>query len=391
MSDITPELKAIQDGIAALETTLAKKQDARIEEKMNGFHLPAVDKKMQDMEGQLAKLEGELKDAHKQMLDMATKAGRMGEGEEVKSAGQAFTDSAAYKNRQDAAGNVRIKVEMKALLGTTASVGSTVRPQRLPFYQGPQEPHIRDLFAQGTTNSSSLEFPQIKAWTNAAAAVLDDGVTKKPESNLTTELVTFPVRTIAHIIRVHKNILDDEPALRSLIDQKLLDGLDDVEDIELIKGDGTGAHLRGVLMNAKTFTRTVVGDTKLDVLRRALTDLRLRHFRADGMVLNPLDWEDIELLKGTDGKYIWVNVPDGGVPRLWRAPVVDSIAVDENQFVAGAFRQGGQIFDRQAATIEVFEQDQDNVSLNLITIRAEKREALVIYDQNAFVKGTFPA
>ena len=77
------------------------------------------------------------------------------------------------------------------------------------------------------------------------------------------------------------------------------------------------------------------------------------------------------------------------MPRLWRAPVVDSQAIDPNQFVMGDFKQGGQIFDRQQSAIEIFEQDRDNVALNLITVRCEERIALVIYDQNAFVKGTF--
>ncbi|AWN24010.1 phage major capsid protein [Deinococcus irradiatisoli] len=388
---ILGELKKIEDGIS-------KKMDTRLEEMKAGFHLPTVDKKMQQLETEHEKLSAELKDAREQLKTLETKAGRLGlSGDgEMRTTGQQFVESQQFKSGKDAGGNIRIRMEMKALTGDAASVGSGVRAERLPYYQPPMEPHIRDLFAQGQTNSNALEFPQVKTWTNNAAVVADrplktatTSASYKPESDLVTELVTFPVRSIAHLIRAHKNILDDDAALRSLIDQKLLDGLKDVEDIELIKGDGTGNHVKGVLASASTFSRYTTGDTKLDVLRRATTDLRLKNFRADGLIINPLDWEDIELLKATDGKYIWVNVNDGGVPRLWRVPVIDSIAVDEGEFAAGAFKQGGQVFDRQAAVIEVFEQDRDNVPLNLITIRAEERLALVIYDQNAFVRGTY--
>lgn len=383
------ELKRIEGDI---QSRLATQTE---EIKAHGETSTATAKQLGSLE---AKYEALQQDVKGQIEALEAKSQRLGldGGPEAKSAGQQFTESQQFKQGKDAGGNIRIRLELKALTGAADSVGAGLRPQRLGLYQGPQEAHIRDLFAQGTTSSNALEFPQIKTWTNNAAVVADQpaktattSASYKPESDLVTELVTFPVRTIAHLIRAHKNILDDEPALRSLIDQKLLDGLKDVEDMELIKGDGTGNHVKGVLANARTFSRYTAGDTKLDVLRRALTDLRLKNYRADGMVINPLDWEDIELLKATDGKYIWVNVNDGGIPRLWRAPVVDSIAVDEDQFVAGAFKQGGQVFDRQAAIVEVFEQDRDNVPLNLVTLRCEERLALVIYDQNAFVKGTY--
>jgi HK97 family phage major capsid protein len=386
------ELKRISTEISGtLET-----QNAEI--KKAGETSTETAKKLSDLE---AKYEGIQQDIKGQIQELEAKSQRLGLGErgEIKTAGQQFVESGSVKSARDAGGNIRIRVEMKALTGAADSVGSTVRPQRLPLYTPPSAAHIRDLFAQGQTDSGMLEFPQIKAWTNNAAVVADQPskanailpASYKPESDLATELMQFPVRTIAHLIRAHKNILDDEPAIRSLIDQKLLEGLDDAVDVELIGGDGTGNHVKGVLANARTFTRAAAGDTKIDVIRRSLTDLRLKNYRADGIVVNPLDWEDMELLKGTDGKYIWVDVNNGGVPRLWRVPVVDTIAVEEGQFISGAFKQGGQVFDRQHAAVEVFEQDRDNVPLNLVTFRAELRLALVIYDQNAFVKGTYPA
>ncbi len=389
--EILAELKRIgaevSDTLTTQSTELKKYGESSTETARKMGELEAkYDQIQQDVKGRIDAIEA--------------KAQRLGLGadSEVKSAGAQFIAADSFKNSRDSAGRVRIRVELKALTGAADSVGSTVRPQRLGIYTAPTEPHIRDLFAQGSTSGNMLEFPQIKTWTNNAAPVADQpaktattSASYKPESDLVTELIQFPVRTIAHLLRAHKNILDDEPAVRSLIDQKLLEGLEDVIDAELIKGDGTGNHLKGVLANARTFSRAGANDTKIDVIRRSLTDLRLRHFRGDGIVVNPLDWEDIELLKGTDGKYIWVTVPDGGVPRLWRVPVVDTTAVDEGQFISGAFRQGGQVFDRQQASVDVFEEDRDNVPLNLVTFRAECRLALVIYDQNAFVKGTYPA
>lgn len=348
-----------------------------------------------------AKYEQLQQDVKAKIEELEAKSKRLGMDlteQDHKSAGQQFTEADGFKNARDQGGHVRLRVEMKALTGAADSVGSLVQPQRLSTYTPPSEAlRIRNLFAQGRTNSNALEFPQIKTWTNNAAAVPDSPTSAvlmgagglKPESELVTEDVVFPVRTIAHLLRAHKNILDDAPALRSLIDEKLLSGLDTVVDTQLLKGDGTGNNVKGVLASSRVFTRAVAGDKKPDVLRRALTDLRVKNYRADAFILNPFDWEDIELIKGTDGKYVWSVVPDGAVPRLWRTPVIDTTAIDQGQFLTGAFREAGMVFDRMQSAVEVFEQDRDNVPRNLVTFRAETRLALVIFDQNAFVKGTY--
>ena len=50
-------------------------------------------------------------------------------------------------------------------------------------------------------------------------------------------------------------------------------------------------------------------------------------------------------------------------------------------------QMGATIYDRQGITLEMFEQDSDNVQKNLITIRAECRMAFAIESVNCFVGG----
>ena len=391
--EILAELKRIGTEVSDTLTT----QTAEI--KKHGESSTETARKLGELE---AKYDALQQDVKGQINAIEAKAQRLGvaEGSERKSAGQQFLDAQEYKDGMSRSGYKQFRVELKALTGSADSAGILTEAQRLPIYTAPREAlRIRDLLAQGQTSSDSLKFPQIKTWTNAAAPVYDRPTSTqalgagglKPESDMVIEDKTFDVHTIAHLLRVHKNILADAPALRSIIDNKMIEGLNEVLDAQLIKGDGTGNNVDGLLKNAKTLAagRYETGDTKLDVLRRSLTDLRAANFRPDAFVLNPFDWEDIELLKGTDTRYVWVTVPDGGVPRVWRVPVIDSQAIDEGQFLAGAFKQVAQWFDREQASVEAFEQDRDNVARNLITLRAEMRGALVIYDQNGLIKGTY--
>lgn len=385
------ELKRIEGQLAE---TLGTQTD---EIKKAGETSASTARKLGELEGKYDALQAEVKG---QIEALQAKGSRLGylEGDERKSAGQQFVDSIELKDGMGRPGYKQFRVELKALTGSADSAGLLVEAQRLPMYMPPREAlRVRDLLAQGQTSSDSLKFPQIKAFTNNAAPVFDKPTSAqvlgagglKPESEMTVEDKTFDIHTIAHLLRIHKNILADAPALRSIIDEKMLRGLDEVIEQQLIKGDGTGNNIDGLLKNAKVFTRYNAGDTKLDVLRRSLTDLRAFNFRPDAYVLNPFDWEDIELLKGTDARYVWASVVEGGQPRVWRTPVVDTQAIDEGEFLVGAFRQVAQVFDRQAAAIEVFEQDRDNVARNLVTIRCESRLGLVIYDQNGLIKGEY--
>jgi HK97 family phage major capsid protein len=104
-------------------------------------------------------------------------------------------------------------------------------------------------------------------------------------------------------------------------------------------------------------------------------------------VLAREDWESIELEKGTDDRYLWVSVNDGGVQRLWRMPVIETTLMPANSWMIGD-GSAAQLFDRQTATIEVFEQDEDNVQRNMLTIRVEERILLAKYRPSSFVKGT---
>ena len=55
-----------------------------------------------------------------------------------------------------------------------------------------------------------------------------------------------------------------------------------------------------------------------------------------------------------------------------------------NTALVGAFRLGGQVFNREGVRIEATNSDQDDFIKNLITIRCERRLALAVYRPKAF-------
>jgi len=223
----------------------------------------------------------------------------------------------------------------------------------------------------------------------------NDNFGLKPKSALSFESDSAMVRTIAHWVAVHRNTLADKPQLRSIIDNQLFYGLALVEDDELLNGDGTGEHVRGILNTPGILQYTAAsGELKSDSLRKAQTLSALSLFPATGYVLHPNDWEDIELQKvgGTDQRYMLVtNVSVGAASRVWRLPVVESPSIAENEFLTGAFGQGVQIWDREKANIRVSDSHADYFARNALAVLAEERLALTVTHPQSIVHGSFAA
>lgn len=281
--------------------------------------------------------------------------------------------------------------------------------QRDPMVVAPTRTRrVRDLFPKRTTNAAVIEYFRQIGYTspagmtppanNAAPVAERSGspavFTTKPQSGLKFTGHQAPVRTLAHWEAAHRNVLADEPQLRSIIDNELMYGLRLLEDTQILNGDGTGENLQGVLQTSDIQTYSwssgAVGDLKADAIRRAATLSFLAYYEPTGVVMHPNDWEDVELSKDDNGQYlVAVSVALGGQPRLWRIPVVDTPAIAEGTALVGAFGTAAQIYDREQASIRISEQHADFFVRNAIVILAEQRLALAVKRPEAFVKVTF--
>jgi HK97 family phage major capsid protein len=272
-----------------------------------------------------------------------------------------------------------------------SSAGDLIVPDRRPGILTPAERGftVRNLVMPGRTASNAIEFVQETGFTNNADTV-SEGVLK-PESQLTFSMETRAVRTIAHWVKASKQILDDVPQLLSYVSGRLRYGLAYKEELQLLLGAGTGTDLDGLKTNATAYDTalTKAGDTKIDVIRHAITQVRVAEYAATGVVINPYDWDDIETEKDDNGRYIWANVNLSGEQRLWRLPVIDTMAMPRGEFLVGAFTPAAQIFDREDASVVVSSEDQDNLVKNMVTILVEERLVQAIYRPEAMVEGDY--
>lgn len=287
----------------------------------------------------------------------------------------------------------RASVSIKATLTLGAgSAGALVDPQRVG--DGNVLPRrrvrFREVLAAGRTDSSSVEFVRQLTRTNAAATVAE--TLAKPEAALTYELATAPVRTIAVTLPASRQVLSDSPMLRSMVDQELLYMLQDVEEQQLLNGDGVGSNVLGIVPQATAFAPpfAITSPTSIDMLLQAIAQLEAADFDGTFIGLNPLDWRRIQSLKDSQGRYL-ANGPFSAdqVERLWSLPIVPTKAIPVDKFLVGDGQRGAQVFDRWQARVEVSTEHLDFFAKNLVLLLAEERLALATYRPNAFIYGDF--
>ena len=295
-------------------------------------------------------------------------------------------------------GSIRVGVEhaditsANTTVGAGRSVGTSLVPgQRLPGIIAPPQRQltVRDLIAGGQTSSNSVEYVKETGFTNNAAPVAE--TTLKPKSDITFDLTSTPVRTIAHTFKASRQIMDDAPALASYINARGTYGLKFVEEAQLLNGDGTGQNLNGILPQATAFAPAITdidNETAIDRLRLAILQAILAEYPASGFVLHPTDWARIELTKDLGGNYIVGNAQSPIGPTLWGLPVVQTQAIDAGDFLTGAFNLGAQIFDRMGVEVLLSTENEDDFVKNMMTIRIEERLALAVYRPEAFVTGS---
>ena len=310
----------------------------------------------------------------------------------ISSWGEQFIKSANYG--AFAGGNLnKLRVEVK---NTLVGSDTNVAPQRnagivggafLPFA-------MEALLPSTTTSSNAIEFTKEASFTNSAAEAAEGA--QKAESALTWSLVNMPVSTVAHWIKISKQLAADAPALAAYVNTRMRYGVNQKVDTQLVVGDGTAPNISGTYdtgnFTAHGYSNAVIAAIsttfkKLVLIRKVIADLYAAGYPADAIVLNPADWAtiEIELFTTAAGQTLY-SVNDAGQARLFGLPVIQAIGMAADTFQVGRFSEAYMIYNREGVVVEMSDSDGDNFQKNLITLRAERRLALAT-EKPAAVRG----
>lgn len=293
-------------------------------------------------------------------------------------------------------GEEAAKFEKKAFdAATLSALGDDAiiqidRDPDLIRFEDPEILTMRDVLNVVPTTSDAIRYVKHVSTTRAAASQATRGG-PKPYLKVTFEPTDTNVQTIAVLSKVTEQDIDDAPRLVGYINGEMSLDVRVEEERQLTWGDGTNGTLKGLFdpsNDIPEFDRADAGDTVIDVIRKMRTDLRKRRVTPNFTMIDPTDWEEIELSKGTDDRYIWGLITDLRGPRIWSLRVIESDAMtnletNERRILVGDGIRGATLYDRNSIQLAVGFVD-DDFARNLRTLRAEERLALAVKRNFAF-------
>ncbi len=316
-----------------------------------------------------------------------------------KSLGAQFVGSPAFK-AFDEGSQARVRVELSTaklkntiLEGVGGGSNVLVAPDRIPgIIPGPfRQLRVEQVLNSVDTTSNAIQYTRESTFVNNAAETAEG--TQKPESALTFSLVTTAVQTIAHWIKISRQLSKDAPALTAYINTRMMYGVNKRAEDQIIAGNGTDPNIAGILaagnFTAHGYSAATLGtvNTKLRLVRRIMADLANGDYPADVIMLNPSDWADIELITTSYGEYVIGDPQTNAQPQLWGIPVIASNAIPSGTVIVMS-RMAATVYNREGIIVEMSESDADNFTKNLITIRAERRLTLAVEIPAAIRAGT---
>ena len=316
--------------------------------------------------------------------------------------GEKFAKSDAVKSMIEGRQS-RARVECKtAILNTypESSVQPLVQGDRIMsiFATPNRRLTLRDILPVSPTTSNLVEFTRENAFTNNAGPQRDAASPlaavenqTKPESAITFTLATTPVITLAHWIPVSKQVISDSPMLASYVNGRLMYGLKLKEETQLLKGLGTGRELTGLQVGGTAYTvESPELTNEIDIVRDAITQAQVAEYSPNFIVLNPVNWDEIQRRKvgSSDDRYVY-----GDPNQSWQStPLWGLTPIVTNSQTSGTFligdSNGCMVFDREQASVEASFENNDNFTTNMVDIRAEERLAMAIFRTEAFIYGS---
>jgi HK97 family phage major capsid protein len=273
--------------------------------------------------------------------------------------------------------------------------GEVIPADRVAGYKyDPTRPvHVRQLIPQGSTASDVVRFVKESGYSNGAAATAEGVTLTQSDFDMTASDAN--VRKIATYFRISDEMLADTPQLTSYLSARAPEKLLEVEDTQILSGNGSAPNLSGITTDAAAFdlagefADAVDSANQFDVLIASLNQLAIANYSADTIMLHPTDFHKILLLKDSTAEYIKKDVYQGLQPQFNGVRVVLNTAITSGTFLVGNFAQGTQLWVRDNVNVEFFREDGTNVRDGFVTVRVSERVALTNYLPNAFVYGTF--
>jgi HK97 family phage major capsid protein len=370
-------------------TALLTKAAAKVEQ---------LSEKITELDAEKAKQEKKNADLQAQLSDLAQKLAEhpSGAGAQERVQGgfridvEALQQDPGFKALQRGDKHARISLQIEGLsvktlvsdlngVDTANGTIAAVAP-RDPGYYGYafRPPSLLSLLPSRPISSNAYEFVRLSF--SGDADVQAEGE-RKAEMDFTGDTETAKVQTIAVLATASKQILDDIATLRQELGRIMIEKVRAKADLALIDSSGTGAnYIEG--LNTQSVAINTLSNAVPDRIGEALVAMQSAGYYPTVILMHPDEWFHIQSMKDAEGRYLYGDPATPAPPSLWNLPVVTTpnLAVGRALLVDAT---KVLVLDREQINLAISFENNDNFERNLVTLRAEMRIGLAVFDTAA--------
>lgn len=402
------EKQQLQDSFSKIETALGTKMadhvKKAVEDSVSPFQKEISELKQYKVDAEKAATENQ-----KALDDLIAKSQKIEVKADPLTPGKAIAEE-MEKNKEAITGYttkgrraVQFDVKTVGNIGANSNITVSGTPA---FYPGPGlwEPgrkpyeirHIRE-FLRVVPQPAGMDTFVIRMTTQEGGPTSVGVGAIKPQSDIDWVKTLVPITKIAHYYKVPEEYLADIPWMQDEISGVGVEELLVLEDTKILTNSAGGEFL-GLNQTfnstaystpaslAGIFTGSIEANN-YDVLVAAWTQLRVLKSTPTGVLMNPIDYAAMILVKSTTGEYIF-GAPNQSIPNLFGAPIVPHTAVTSDKFFVGDFTKV-KVGVRSGLSVRIYDQNEDDPIKNLVTVVIEERITMAADRADRVIYGDF--
>lgn len=304
-------------------------------------------------------------------------------------------EKAAQVDRRVKGWSVNGTVSQKAYNDTVTSVQMTDYDREVVI--NTRRPSVLDVFGDIEVAGNAITYFTENGFdgnSGAAPAVVAEGA-KKPQGSDGFTSHTVALSKVAVYAKESDEILEDEPFLASVLRDVLRFQIEKKKAAVMVAAAAGATGIQTSTYDSGTYT----GDNKniAEAILHAKGLIKSNTpFEPDAVIINPADWETLVLSKDSIGQYMgggyftaaYANGEYSAPARIWGIPVYESGDVAQGTVLVLAARESVKRVHKGETDVRIFEENEDDVLYNRVTIRAEERMVPVVKYPLGIVKIT---
>jgi HK97 family phage major capsid protein len=283
-------------------------------------------------------------------------------------------------------GKFKFAIDQKAV-GTMTTANSLTGAVQItydlqPAVRGRQAVHMRDLVSTIPSATGLWQF--YRQNTPVGEGSFDFQTTHgnaKNQLDYDLTAVNVTAEFLAGYSRVARQMLQDLPFMQTFVNNELVEDYLRTESFKFFDQMALGGGATGGTGTSASVT--------VEKMIDYIANLMQANYQPNAIVVRPAVWATILKTKPND-----YSVPGGvvisptGQIMIVGIPLVacTTNALPDNKILVGDWSKAA-IIQTEGLSVGMFEQDQDNVIKNLVTVRVESRVGFAILRPDAFVYG----